>query len=188
MTLTLWIVAGALLVAWFSWMFYRRRRLRERRLVVCPETQEFEAIRLHPSAKPADLFAEESSLRLDECSRWPEACDCEQECRRQVSETEGACRVQTYLEAFYRGRSCVLCGANVSEWSDWADHSPGLRTPDGRAIAWQEIPLRELPAHLEVDAPLCWNCSVIERVVADHPDRITERPARDREKAKSEAD
>lgn len=183
MSVIVWIVATALAFALVSLLVHRRFRLREQRLVVCPETQEFEAVRLHAGAGPRNWLTDDAAHRLDDCSRWPEACDCEQDCRRQMAGAPGACRVQSYLDVYYGGRSCVLCGADVSDWARWAGQTPGLRTPDGRALSWQEIPLRELPAHLEVDDPLCWNCSVVERVVADHPERITERPARERNRA-----
>ncbi len=176
MTIVLWIASSALLVGLISLALLRRRHLREPRLVVCPQSREFEAIRL--VAGPASWFTDDAAHPLEECSRWPEACDCEQECRRQLANSSAACRLHSYLDLYYSDRCCVLCGADVSQSSRWAGHEPGLRSPEGRALSWEEIPLRELPAHLEVDDPLCWSCSVVERVCADHPERITERSQR----------
>jgi hypothetical protein len=184
MSIALWIVGAALVLAAVSLLAHRRRRLGEARLVVCPDSQEFESVRLKPGMSPRSWFTDDATHRLSECSRWPEACDCEQECRRQLENSSAACRVHSFLDAYYGGRVCALCGVDVSDWSPWAGQSPGLRTPDGRAFSWEEIPLRELPAHLEVDEPLCWNCSVIERVCADNPERITERPHREEARAK----
>jgi hypothetical protein len=178
MSLALWIVGAAVSLAAVSFYAHRRRLRGEARLVVCPGTQEFESVHLKLGMGPQSWFTDDAAQPLSECSRWPEACDCEQECRRQLANSPAACRVQSFLDVYYGERVCALCGVDVSDWSRWAGQSPGLRTPDGRALSWEEIPLRELPAHLEVDEPLCWNCSVIERVCADHPERITERPNR----------
>jgi hypothetical protein len=53
---------------------------RSKRLVTCPETHKAEAVDVAAGKAAIDAFLSEPTLRLKQCSRWPERQDCGQEC------------------------------------------------------------------------------------------------------------
>ena len=53
---------------------------RGKRLVTCPETHKPEAVDVNASEAALGVFFVEPTLRLKECSRWPERQGCGQEC------------------------------------------------------------------------------------------------------------
>lgn len=79
------LVLAVLLVAMpaiYGWGIYQRYR--DKRTVICPETQSGATVR--PDARDAGLEALHGSprLRLSACSRWPARRGCGQECVVQI--------------------------------------------------------------------------------------------------------
>ena len=61
-------------------------RLRGKRLVTCPETHAPAAVDVAAGEAALGAFVNEPTLRLLECSRWPERERCGQECLQQIDE------------------------------------------------------------------------------------------------------
>jgi len=57
---------------------------RGKRLVTCPETHKSEAVDVAAAEAAIGAFLSEPTIRLVECSRWPERQDCGQECLQQL--------------------------------------------------------------------------------------------------------
>src|SRR6266496_6470014 len=81
---------------------------RGKRLVTCPETHKPEAVDV--SAKEAALgaFFNEPTLRLSQCSRWPERQDCGQDCLQQIEVDPKNCLVWNQVAKWYEGKSCAF--------------------------------------------------------------------------------
>src|ERR1035437_6996177 len=57
---------------------------RGKRLITCPETHKAEAVDVAAGEAAVGGFLSEPTLRLKECSRWPERQDCGRECPQQI--------------------------------------------------------------------------------------------------------
>ena len=66
---------------------------RGKRLVTCPETQKPAAIDVAAGEAAVGAFLSEPTLRLKECSRWPERADCGQDCLQQVEANPETCLI-----------------------------------------------------------------------------------------------
>jgi len=90
MTGTLWVAVAVLGIG--AALFVCRAILsvqtyfgyRGKRLITCPETHKAEAVDIAAGKAAADIFLSEPTLRLKQCSRWPERQDCGQECLQQI--------------------------------------------------------------------------------------------------------
>ncbi len=165
------VVGGAVFFrVWYAW--------RQRRLITCPDNEKPAAVRLDALRAAASAWAGREDLRLSECSRWPEKQDCGQECLRQIQKGPGECLVQTLVTRWYEDKACSCCGKPIHEVA-WADQRPGLRAPDGRYMAWTDVPPETLPDVFKTHAPVCWDCLVVQRVAREHPDDVTPRPPRE---------
>lgn len=178
MSALLWIVAAAAVLGAVWFLAWRYRRLTETRVVSCPETSKTEAVRLAAGPSLTGLLESEEHHHLKECSRWPERVDCDQPCLSQIVEAPDGCRLRALLDSWYSGRSCVLCGRDFPEHVGTLEQRPGLMDDDGRILAWQDVPEREIVNLLETHRAVCWDCFVVEKVRSDHPDLVTDRPHR----------
>ena len=149
------------------------RRYRGDRILVCPENGQPQAVRLDARHAASTALVGEPLLRLESCSRWPERRDCGQECLAQIETAPDGCLVRSRLERWYTGASCCLCGDGLAPIA-WFDRKPGLRSPEGRAVSWEEIRPAELPVLLSTYRPLCFNCLVAETFRRRFPDRVVE--------------
>lgn len=165
------VVGGVVLLrTWWAW--------RQRRLITCPENEQPAAVRVNALGAAAGSLAGHPHLELSECSRWPEKKDCGQECLRQIERGPGECLVRTLVARWYEDKGCVCCGKPIQDVA-WADQRPGLRAPDGRYLAWPDVPPEALPEMFKTHEPVCWNCLVVQRVAHEHPDDVTVRPPRE---------
>jgi hypothetical protein len=149
-------------------------RLRGQRLVTCPETKAPAAVAV--SAKEAALgaFVNEPTLRLQECSRWPERENCGQECLQQVEADSQSCLVWNIVAQWYEGKKCVFCQKPFGPLHH-IDHVPALLGPDFRTCEWKDMAPQDLPNVLSTHQPVCWNCHVAETFRRLHPRLVTDR-------------
>lgn len=175
-----WIIA-AFLSIFALYVFFRLgagmwlyRRYHGEHLITCPENQKPAGVHLDASYTVLTGFLGVPTLRLDNCSRWPEMHDCGQDCLAEIQRAPEQCMVKSVLTAWYRGKDCVLCGRPLHDL-DWAQHNPGLRSPEGLTYGWGEVPTEKLPLVLSTHQPVCWNCHVSERFRREHPELVTER-------------
>ena len=150
-------------------------RSRGERVVECPETRAPAGVRV--DAKGAALAALRGArhLELSTCTRWPERAGCGQECLQEIEKAPDGCLVRQIVAAWYEGKSCVLCGKDLSR-IDWASHKPGLMHPDRHILGWHEVTAVEVRETLETHLPVCWDCQIIETLVQQYPERVTVRP------------
>ncbi len=154
-------------------------RWREKRLITCPENERPAAVRVDAVRAATGALTGHPELRLSECSRWPEKRGCGQECLRQIEKGPGECLVRTLVASWYAGKACVSCGKPIRDVA-WAEQRPGLRAPDGTLAFWPDIPAETLPDVFRTHAPVCWDCTVVQKIASEHPDLVTLRPPRER--------
>ena len=114
------------------------------------------------------------NLRLQDCSRWPEKSGCGQECLAQIESSHTGCLVRSMLADWYIGKTCVLCGRPF-ERIDWFDSKPGLLNPDGKTMAWADLPPELVPDALLTHQPVCCTCHIAETFRRLHPELVTDR-------------
>lgn len=61
-------------------------KFRGARVVTCPETQQPATIKVNATRAALMLLVGTQSLRLKDCSRWPDRRQCGQQCARQLGE------------------------------------------------------------------------------------------------------
>ena len=147
---------------------------RGKRLVTCPETRRPEAVDVAAGEAALGVFFNEPTLRLKECSRWPERQDCGQECLQQVEVDPANCLVWNIVDKWYEGKECVFCHKPIGSLHH-LDHAPALLGPDFQTKEWKEIRPEELPQVFSTHQPVCWNCHVAESFRRLRPELITDR-------------
>jgi hypothetical protein len=176
MTQSVLLVAFAALAVGGVALFRSWRAWRQGRLITCPDNEQPAAVRV--DAFRAAVSGGLGGIRLSECSRWPEKKDCGQECLRQIEEGPGECLVRTLVARWYDGKECACCGKPIRDVA-WADQRPGLRGPDGRYMAWPDVPPEALPDMFRTHVPVCWDCLVVQKLAETNPDAVTVRPPRE---------
>ena len=157
------------------WMNYRGDQV-----IVCPETKLPAGVTVDlKRAQTSAFFGQDPDLRLASCTRWPEKAGCGEECLAQIEAAPGECRVRHKLEHWYVGRSCIYCRKKFDQVR-WHDHKPGLVSPEGAFVSWDDIPVESVPKVLSTHFAVCWSCDTIERFRRQHPDLITDISGRDR--------
>ena len=151
---------------------------RGKRLVTCPETHCATSVELDAKGAGWKALRGESYYRLQSCSRWPEKQDCAQDCLQQIETLGQGCLVHNIVAEWYHGKTCVYCHKPVDNVEEWAGHAPALATPDNRTLSWAELPPEKLPEAFERYQPVCWSCHIAETFRREHPELVTDRPAR----------
>ena len=64
-------------------------RFKGKRLITCPETNRAAAVDVAAGEAAIGTFLNEPTLRLVECSRWPERQGCGQDCLKQIEIESG---------------------------------------------------------------------------------------------------
>jgi hypothetical protein len=147
-------------------------RLRGARVITCPENRQCAGVKVD-----AVYGTLTGSLRLQDCTRWPEKAGCGQDCLAQIEAAQDGCLVRSIIARWYEGKSCVCCGKAL--WhGDWLEHRPALRDPGGKTIEWIDVRPEQVPQRLATCQPVCWSCLVAERFRQEHPELIVERPRR----------
>jgi hypothetical protein len=172
------ILAIAFVLSWIPalvvFLLARRREAGER-VITCPETLTSEVVRLDAGRAALSDLRGDKQLRLESCSRWPEKADCGQECLAEIESAPDGCLVRERLEGWYRGAECALCGMSIGPLQ-WFEYRPGLLTPDRKAVSWDEIPAKDLPASLAADKPICADCLQAESFRQKFPDQALDDP------------
>jgi len=145
-----------------------------KRLITCPETQQIAAVDVASGEAAVGAFLTEPTLRLKECSRWPERENCRQECLQQIEVNPENCLVWNIVSQWYEGKHCVLCHKTFGELHH-LDHAPALLSPDRKTVEWRELRPEQLPAVFADHQPLCWNCHVTETFRRIHADLVVDR-------------
>lgn len=178
--MTLWALIGTILVAIAAYFFLSGflktwLKYRGQRVITCPETLEPAAV--HVDALKAAHWAAisgDSVLRLDQCSRWPEKAGCGQECLSQIQTNPESCAVSTIVSNWYAGKSCSFCAKPIGPIA-WHERPPAVKATTGEIREWKDIPPAELPAVFATHEPVCFNCSLSERMLIEHPDLVVSR-------------
>ena len=153
-------------------------RARGKRLVTCPETHCAAAVELDAAGAGLKAFRGGTYHCLQDCSRWPENKDCAQECLPQVESSGQGCLVQNIVAEWYKGKVCVYCHKAVDNVADWTAHMPALLTPESKTVSWGDVPAERLPDIFTTHHPVCWSCHIAETFRREHPELVTDRPAR----------
>jgi type II secretory pathway pseudopilin PulG len=150
------------------------RRWRGTRIVTCPKDQATAAVEVAALSATRASLSREPTLRLSDCSRWPEGADCGQACVQEIQAAPDDCLLRNILVRWYSDKACALCGKVFGSVS-WRDHLPALITADGQILAWSEIASETVFEALAAHRPLCWDCQVAETFRKQYLDRVTER-------------
>ena len=147
---------------------------RGKRLVTCPETHKPEAVDVNAREAALGTFFVEPTLRLRECSRWPERENCGQDCLKQIEADPENCLVWNIVSKWYEGKKCVFCQKPIASLRH-LDHAPALLGPDFQTREWKGIRPEQLPEIFSTHQPVCWNCHVSETFRRLHPELVTDR-------------
>ena len=149
-------------------------RYRGERLVTCPENHHAAAVDVDSRQAAAGAFLSEPTLRLKECSRWPEREGCGQECLQQIEVDPENCLVWNIVSKWYEGKKCVFCHKTFGPLRHM-DHAPALLDPERRSVEWRELRPEQLPEVFATHQPICWNCHVAETFRRLHPELVVDR-------------
>jgi hypothetical protein len=177
---TLWALAGTILVAVAAYFFLSGflatwLRYRGKRVITCPENLEPAAV--HVNALKAAHWAAisgDSVLRLNECSRWPEKAGCGQECLSQIQASPDGCAVNSIVTKWYAGRDCAFCRKPIGPIV-WHERPPAVRSATGVIREWKDIPAEQLPSVFASHVPVCFSCSLTERMLIEPPELVVNR-------------
>jgi len=147
---------------------------RGKRLITCPETHTTAAVDVAAGEAAVGAFLSEPTLRLKECSRWPERQDCGQECLQQIEADPENCLVWNIVSKWYEGKSCAFCHKQIGPLHH-VDHAPALLAPDHTTVEWKQVRPEQLPEIFKTYLPVCWNCHVAENFRRLHPELIVNR-------------
>jgi hypothetical protein len=147
---------------------------RGKRLVTCPETLKKAAVEVAARKAAASAFLGGSTLRLDQCSRWPERRHCGQECLREIEADPDNCLVWNMISNWYEGQSCVYCHQRFGPLHH-LDHTPALMGPDHRTIEWDHFQPEQLPELFSTHKPVCWSCHVTQTFRQEYPELVVDR-------------
>jgi hypothetical protein len=147
---------------------------RGKRLVTCPETKKPASVEVAATEAAVGAFLSEPTLRLNECSRWPERQDCGQDCLQQIEADPENCLVWNIVSKWYEGKDCVFCHKPIGVLH-YLDHAPALLGPDFKTTEWKRIHPEQLPEVFATHQPVCWNCHITETFRRLHPELVTDR-------------
>jgi hypothetical protein len=147
---------------------------RGKRLITCPETQKPAAVDVAAGEAGVGAFLTEPTLRLKNCSRWPERSGCGQDCLQQIEADPENCLVWNIVSKWYEGRKCVFCHKPIGPLHH-LDHAPALLDTGFKTTEWKDLRPEELPEVFSHYQPVCWNCHVAETFRRLHPQLVTDR-------------
>jgi hypothetical protein len=146
------------------------------RVIACPETQHPEVVSVDRGEAALSALLGQPSMRLDECSRWPERSGCDQACLSQIEESPTGCLVATAIKGWYAGQRCVFCAQPFHE-IHWHDHKPGFRGPEGNLLEWPDVEATKVFDIMESHKPVCWSCLMTEGFRKQFPERVIDAPS-----------
>jgi hypothetical protein len=146
---------GVLVLAWAAALFIFRAvpalqapfRYRGKQLVTCPKTHKPEAVDGNRGEAALGAFLSEPTLRLKECSRWPERQNCGQDCLQQIEADPENCLLWNIVSQWCEGKTCMLCHKPFPKLHR-LDHAPALFAPDHKTLEWKEFLPSSFPKSL----------------------------------------
>ena len=180
MTLTVFVplLLAAVLAVYIGIAIRTAVRLRGKRVVICPETQQPVGVTVDLGHAATTAVWEKADVRLTSCSRWPERAGCDQPCVAQIEAEPVETRTKVIATHFFAGKRCGICQRAI-EPPNAATLQPGfLNLVTHEVNAWDEIDPAKLTAATEHDLPLCANCTLAESFRQRFPDRVVERTPR----------
>jgi hypothetical protein len=153
---------------------------RGKRLVHCPETHRPAAVDVAAKEAAVGAFLHEPTLRLKQCSRWPERQDCGQECLQQIEADPENCLVWNIVSKWYEGKNCVFCRKPIGRLHRM-DHAPALLGLDYKTVEWKQLRPEQLLDAFATYQPVCWNCHIAENFRRVHPELVVDRNRTSRE-------
>jgi len=147
---------------------------RGKRLITCPETHRAAAVDVAAGKAAATALWGDPTLRLDQCSRWPERQNCGQECLEQIEADPENCLLWTVVSNWYEGQECALCHKKFARLKHF-DHAPALMDSERRTTEWNKVRPEQLPEIFATHKPVCWNCHIAEMFRRVHPELVTDR-------------
>ena len=148
---------------------------RGKRLITCPETHKTAAVDVAARKAAATALLGNPTLRLDQCSRWPERQNCGQECLQQIEADPDNCLLWNIVSNWYEGQSCVFCHQPFGQLQH-LDHPLALMDPDRKTTEWNRFRPEQLPEIFSTYRPVCWNCHIAETLRRVHPELVVDRP------------
>lgn len=142
---------------------------RGKRLITCPESLTKEAVDVAARKAAAAVFVGGSSLRLDQCSRWPKRRNCGQQCLRQIEADPDNCLIWNIVSNWYEGQYCVYCRKRFGPLQHF-DHVPALIGPDRKTAEWGTFRPEQLPKLFSTHKPVCWSCHVTQTFRHEYPE------------------
>lgn len=136
-------------------------RYKNRMVVTCPETRSPVGVDVDARYAAITGSVGRGSLRLTDCTRWPERRGCGQECLSQIEASPENCMIRKRLESWYQGKSCSCCerGFGVIRWHE---HKPALVSPDYKLLQWEDVAAEEMSQVLATHKPVCGTCNFAE--------------------------
>lgn len=137
-------------------LFVARRRLREVRIVRCPAVARPAALRLHAGrAAVEEALGREPELAVEDCTRWPRAKGCDQQCLEQLAANPDEATLAHRVHSWMAERVCSACGESLDETKL---EEIFLVSPLGTRFEWDELPPDWLAEAIESWQPLCGGC------------------------------
>ena len=152
-------------------------RMRGKRVITCPETQQPAAVTVDSAHAALSALREKPDIRLATCSRWPERQGCNQACTAQIAMAPEETLAVSMLRRWYAGKACAMCHRAISPAKP-GEQRPGLlnvASPGHETLSWDEIPAEHLPAVLNSHLPICASCLVADRFRRQFPDLVVDR-------------
>jgi hypothetical protein len=153
-----------------SWWKYRGDRV-----ITCPETKKAAGVTMDAGHAAFTSLAKRPSLRLSDCTRWPERAGCGQECLRQIEKAPDGCLVRSILLHWYEGKNCASCGRPIGD-IPLAGSKPALLLGKTGTMEWKQVRAERLHETLAVAAPICFACHMASTLVQEHPELAVSRP------------
>jgi hypothetical protein len=171
------LLLGAVLLVYAGIAITAYVRMRGKRVIVCPETQQPAAVTVDAGHAALSAVRETEDIRLATCSRWPEREGCNQACTAQIAIAPEETRAVSMLRRWYAGKSCAICHRAIPPVKP-GEQRPGLlnvASPTHPTLSWDEIPAEHLPAVLDSHLPVCASCLVSETFRRQFPDLVVDR-------------
>jgi hypothetical protein len=160
------ILLTAVILIGLAWALVRSLRsylrYKNRMVVTCPETDRQVGVDVDARRAAIRGVLGSGSLRLTDCTRWPERQACGQECLSQIEASPEACMIRKRLEGWYQGKACACCDKEIGE-VHWHEHKPALLSPERMLLQWENVAAEEMARVLSTHEPVCGTCNLAEK-------------------------
>jgi hypothetical protein len=171
------LLIGVMLLVYAGLAAVAYYRMRGKRVIVCPETQQPAAVTVDAGHAALSALRETPEIRLATCSRWPERQGCNQACAAQIAIAPEDTLAVTVLERWYAGKDCAICQRPIAPIHA-GQPKPGLlnvAASTHETLRWEDITAEHLPAVLDSHLPVCASCHVADTFRRQFPDLVVDR-------------